>query len=112
MHVTPQVNSNGFISFSSLVIAYTPRAFPLFVQVVAPYWDDIDTRMKGFVRYAVITKGNHNLSCLLELTNDFIRSREDVDFEASWVLVARWVDVCPYGDNNCTMVNEIALKYS
>ena len=109
MYVNPQVSSNGLISFSVQFTNYIPKTFPISQQVVAPYWDDTDTRVKGFVRYAVIMKDSQNLSCLLELTNDFIRNRENVSFEASWVLVARWVDVCPYGDNNCTKVNKIKL---
>ena len=53
--------------------------------------------MKGFVRYAVITKDHPTLSCLLNLTSGS-------NFEVSWMLVARWVDLCPYGDSKCTKV--------
>ena len=102
MYVNPQVSTNGLISFSNPYTAYIPLTFPIPNQVVAPYWDDSDTRKKGFVRYAVITEDNVTLSCLLNFTSGFISSREGVDFEASWVLVARWVDLCPYRDNQCT----------
>ena len=105
MYVNPQVSSNGLISFTIPFINYIPETFPILQQVVAPYWDDSDTRVKGFVRYAVITKDSQTLSCLLELTDDFISSREDVDFEASWVLVARWIDICPYREHNCKKVS-------
>ena len=57
------------------------------------------------MRYSIITRFHPTFSCLLELTSDFISSREGVHFEASWMLVARWVEVCPYGDNRCTEVS-------
>ena len=110
--VNPQVSSNGLISFSSPYPAYSPQTFPISQQVVAPYWDIIDTRMKGYVSYAVITEENATLSCLLELTSRFISSREGGDFEASWMLVARWVNVCPFQDGNCVEVNDMKSDFS
>jgi len=104
MYVNPQVSTNGLISFNNSYTAYIPKTFPISEQVVAPYWDDSDTRKKGFVRYAVITKDNATLSCLLDHTSNFISSQKSVDFKASWMLVARWVDLCPYGDNDCKKV--------
>ena len=107
-----QISNNGLIYFTSRP-PFT-RMFPLlpdlsrfsFYYVVAPYWDNIDLSVKGEVRYDVVTSStNHpTLSCLLELTSDLIREEENVEFEASWLLVARWIDVCPFGDSNCVEV--------
>ena len=58
------------------------------------------------MKYAVITENITALSCLLEYTSNYIANSQGVDFEASWVLVARWVDVCPYTNNTCTEVSE------
>ena len=112
MYVNPQVSTNGLISFSNPYTAYIPRTFPISNIVVAPYWDDSDTTVKGFVRYAVITDNHPTLSCLLNVTSHFISSKEGVHFEASWVLVARWVDLCPYLNNKCTeVIIMIELNY-
>ena len=105
-----QVSSNGLISFGSSFTAFFPQTFPISNNVVAPYWDDTDTRIKGIVRFDVITSSHLTLSCLLELTNDFIREQYiDADFKASWLLVARWIDVCPFRDSNCSQVRARCL---
>ena len=104
MCVHLQISSNGLISFGVQFTAFRPQTFPISVNVVAPYWDDINLNLKGVVRYAVVDDSHPTLSCLLELTNDLIREEENVEFEASWLLVARWIDVCPFGDSNCVEV--------
>ena len=62
--------------------------------------------MKGIVRYAVVTHNHTTLSYLLELTSDLV-STEDVAFTATWLLVVRWIDVCPLGNSNCSKVSYI-----
>ena len=61
------------------------------------------TRIKGLVKYGVIMRDH---PCLLDLTSGFISSREGVEFEASWLLIARWVDICPFPVFNCMEVNK------
>ena len=99
-----QISSNGVISFGSRFTSYVPQSFPIPSNVIAPYWDDIDLRNKGFVRYATITRSHPTLSCLLDITNDLIEELENVEFNATWLLVARWIDVCPFGDSSCSKV--------
>ena len=101
-----QIRSNGLISFSRL-IPFLPQSFPILSNVVAPYWDHIDLRSKGVVRYATVTRSHPTLSCLLDLTNDLIEKLENVEFNATWVLVARWIDVCPFGDSSCFEVSTV-----
>ena len=100
-----QISSNGLISFGSRFTSYVPQSFPILYNVIAPYWDDIDLSNKGVVRYATITRSHPTLSCLLDLTNDLIEELENVEFNATWVLVARWIDVCPFGDSRCFEVS-------
>ena len=100
-----QISSNGLISFGSRFTSTVPRLFPIRSNVIAPYWDDINLRNKGIVRYVTITRSHPTLSCLLDLTNDLIEELENVEFNATWVLVARWIDVCPFGDSSCFEVS-------
>lgn len=48
-----QVNNNGVISFTRAVSTFTPEPFPLGngLQLIAPYWADVDTRGTGQVWY-------------------------------------------------------------
>ena len=103
-----QISSNGLISFGSGFESYVSQSFPIPFNVIAPYWDDIDLRNKGVVRYATITHSHPTLSCLLDQTNDLIDELENVEFNATWLLVARWIDVCPFGDNSCF---EVCVRY-
>ena len=49
----PQVNNNGVISFTIPVSAFTPEPFPLGngLELIAPYWADVDTTGTGIVWY-------------------------------------------------------------
>ena len=75
-----------------------------YVNVVATYWTDIDLRTKGVARYAVITHSHTTLSSWLNLTNELIKKKTNEEFKASWLLVTRWSDVCPYPNQNCSEV--------
>ena len=47
-----QVNNNGLVSFGESVSTYTPDVFPLrnsSLQLIAPFWADVDTRRTGTV---------------------------------------------------------------
>ena len=99
-----QISSNGLISFGSTFTSHVPQSFPIPYNVIAPYWTDIDLRNKGFVRYATITRSHQTLSCLMDITNDLIEELENDEFNATWLLVARWIDVCPFGDSSCSKV--------
>ena len=101
-----QVSSNGLLSFDRPFLKPFPHTFPLTTaRVVAPYWDDSDTRVKGFARYDIVTNSHPSLSCLISITSNVISSLENTTFQASWLLVTRWVDLCPYLDRNCTEVS-------
>ena len=108
MHVPSihiQISSNGLISFGSRFTSYVPKLFPIQSDVIAPYWADIDLRNDGVIKYATVTRSHPTLSCLLDLTNDLIEELENAKFNATWVLVARWMDVCPFMNVPCFEVN-------
>ena len=73
--------------------------------VIAPYWDDIDLFTKGVVLYRTVIPNDQQSRELIALVNDFICS---TTFKASWILVARWVNVCPYQDRDCVQVRSYA----
>ena len=63
----PQVNNNGGITFERPrprpLIQFTPQEFPLrselddeLVQLIAPYWSDVDTRDGGGSERLVMKK--------------------------------------------------------
>ena len=97
-----QIHSIGLISFDrhTFITPVPQSLFPISSNVIAPYWAGIDLRNKGIVRYATVTRSHPTLSCLLDRTNDLIEVLQNVEFNATWVLVARWIDVCP-SDDRC-----------
>ena len=58
------------------------------------------------MRYAVYT--TEYGAPYIDLVNDFIADyTETDDFNATMVLVAQWIDVCPFGNSQCSEVNKI-----
>ena len=55
-----QISSNGLISFGAPYAAYAPTAFPIAQKVVAPYWDDINLRVRGLVLYTALIRGEES----------------------------------------------------
>ena len=81
---------------------YLPVLFPLSSAIViAPFWDDIVLTNTGIVEYGIITTLN-----VINEVETFLKLNENVNLELDWVMVAKWVNVCPYGNINCVQVNE------
>ena len=104
--VHSQVGSGGLIMFGSLFRFdfVNPQKFPTLTNVIAPYWDSISHVTKGFIKYDVVTRNHSNLSCWLDLTSELIEEEQNVEFNATWLLVEQWIDVCPQKDRNCAEV--------
>ena len=51
---------------------------------------------------------NESGSDYIELVNEFIANTETDDFTATSMLVAQWIDVCPFGSSQC---NEVIRHY-
>ena len=80
---------------------YLPLLFPLSSAVIiAPFWDDIVLTDTGIVEYGIITT-----SSVINEVETFLKLNENVNLELDWVMVAKWVNVCPYGNINCVQVN-------
>ena len=47
---------------------------------------------------------NESGSDYIELVNEFLANNETDDFTATSMLVAQWIDVCPYGNSQCNEV--------
>ena len=80
---------------------YLPILFPLSSAVViAPFWDDIVLTNTGIVEYGIVTTSN-----VINQVETFLKLHENVNLKLDWVMVAKWVNVCPYGNTNCVQVN-------
>ena len=85
-------------------IDYTPETFPIFEKVIAPYWTDIDTRQKGQINYIIVTKQSTDSVGSIALVNNFLASNVNVTFNADWILMVQWIEVCPFCDSTCATV--------
>ena len=75
--------------------------FPLSSAVViAPFWDDIILTNTGIVEYGIIATSN-----VINEVETFLKLNQNVNLKLDWVMVAKWINVCPYGNTNCVQVN-------
>ena len=104
-----QISSNGLLSFGTSFPNYFPSPFPLTSAVViAPFWDDIRLTNRGIVEYGIVTSASS--SNIIDEVETFLELNQNVELELNWVLVAKWVNVCPFGNSNCAQVNYSFLK--
>ena len=75
-----QVNNNGAISFQTPVSQFTPDSFPLSgdLELIAPYWADVDTRGTGTVWYR-------------ETTEQVLLDRAESDIQAAFISQGNFV---------------------
>ena len=66
--------------------------------------------------YAALTEGQksrlNNSQKIFDTVNGYITDsvfKKALTFEAKWILVVRWIDVCSYLDGNCTWVRKTKL---
>ena len=78
-----------------------------FYALVAPFWDNTDLSSTGVVYYEVITRDN-GLSVINQV-DAYLSNTQSMSFSADWILVAKWLNVCPYGDHSCSSTQ---VKYS
>ena len=95
--LAPKVTTNGLISFGSAYTSWFNQVFPgsFFISsryLVAPFWDDVDTRFgSGEISYEIHTDGYY-----LEAVNEFLKRNRPSNFEGTWMMVAYWNEVHPY----------------
>uniref|UniRef100_A0A3B3DB23 NIDO domain-containing protein n=1 Tax=Oryzias melastigma TaxID=30732 RepID=A0A3B3DB23_ORYME len=89
-----QVNHNGHLTFSNSYSSYIPQRFPLqeSLDIIAPFWTDMDIRLTGLVLYNQYTNG----SVLQQATQDINSYFPNLNFSAEWVFVATWYEVAYY----------------
>ena len=71
--------------------------------MIAPFWDDIELTNTGVVEYGIVNSSN--TSSIINEVETFLKLDQDLDLKLDWVMVAKWENVCPYGNVNCTQVN-------
>uniref|UniRef100_A0A8C2Q085 Si:ch73-181m17.1 n=1 Tax=Cyprinus carpio TaxID=7962 RepID=A0A8C2Q085_CYPCA len=88
------INNNGYLTFDWSWYSYTPYQFPGYggVDIIAPFWTDIDNRRTGVISYRQYTSG----SVLTDATQDINQYFPDLSFSATWVFVATWDRVAYY----------------
>ena len=102
--MSTQISSNGLISLGRSYISPKPQTFPISNKVIAPYWTDIDLRQQGQINYTLVTTQSNDTIESIALVNNFLASNISVSFSAGWILVAQWIDVCPYRNSDCSNV--------
>uniref|UniRef100_A0A8C1WZI9 Si:ch73-181m17.1 n=1 Tax=Cyprinus carpio TaxID=7962 RepID=A0A8C1WZI9_CYPCA len=88
------VNNNGHLTFDGSFNSWTPYQFPGYggLDLIAPFWTDIDNRGNGVISYRQYTSG----SVLTDATQDINQYFPDLSFSATWVFVATWDRVAYY----------------
>ena len=97
-----QVGMEGLISVGEDYKNNTNAKFPIEQRVIAPYWYNIDTEMQGTIEYKAFVDDNNDSP--LEQVNNYFSDRTDILFQASEILVVKWIDVCARNDEKC--INE------
>ena len=63
---------------------------------------------RGIVEYGVVTSASN--SSIIDEVETFLELNQNIELELNWILVAKWVNVCPFGNSNCAQVNYSILK--
>ena len=95
------MNHNGHITFNQSLSRYVPDEFPAnsTMDIIAPFWTDLDNRESGNISYQQYTSGD----ALQTATQDISSYFPNVTFTASWVFVATW-DRVAYYSNRGTVI--------
>ena len=89
-----QIGSNGILSFGSPYNPFLNEELPVpDVVLVAPFWDDVDTRFgSGQISFEI-----HESGYFLGEVSEFIgRRRSALSFTGTWMLIVYWDAVHPY----------------
>ncbi|XP_076857111.1 uncharacterized protein LOC143511022 [Brachyhypopomus gauderio] len=94
------LNMNGFVTFSNPSDELYPNAH-IGMDMIAPFWADIENDEGGEVYYEQATDGP-----LIEVATDAVNlAFQDADFEeAAWVFVATWLNT-PLENENALVVS-------
>ena len=100
-----QVNNNGIISFTVAIPTYTPDPFPLAgdLELIAPFWGDVDTRGVGTVWFRETASGDLLDRALEEIRAAFVVPQS---FRPCYLIIATW-DHVGYFDSNSDKVIQV-----
>lgn len=91
------------MSFGQPWYFYYPQPFPTWWYwgrknyIIAPYWNDHDTRQSGSISYEVHQSGANSVSNqFLNIVSRFIEANKGVSFSGRWMAVVQWDLVHPY----------------
>ena len=70
--------------------------------MIAPFWDDIHLSYTGIAKYGIVTQ--KNTPNIIDEVEKFLKLNQNVVLKLDWALVAKWMNVCSYGNINCVQV--------
>ena len=76
-------------------------------MVVSPYWEDIYPKFDRGIYYKTFQNA-HDLGSI----NQFLVDSETTQANVTSALVVKWVNVCPYGNQDCLKVKHICISTS
>ena len=91
------MGTNGLLSFNSSYNSFANEIFPggssiISLYLVAPFWDDVDTRGgNGEISYEIHTNGYY-----LDEVNKFLQRKRPSDFMGTWMAIIYYDAVHPY----------------
>ena len=88
-----QVGTNGLLSFGTAYNFFQNREFPFSARyLVAPFWDDMDTRGgNGRISYEI-----HQSGYFLDQVSTYLNRKRPSEFQGTWMAVAYYDAVHPY----------------
>ncbi|XP_031413708.1 uncharacterized protein LOC105909089 [Clupea harengus] len=101
------VNHHGHITFNQSLSQYVTHEFPAnsTMDIIAPFWTDLDNRESGNISYQQYTSGD----ALQTATQDISSYFPNVTFTASWVFVATWDRVAYYPNTGTENTFQVVL---
>lgn len=97
-----QVNTNGILSFRGSFVVFTSAPFPFTgLPLIAPFWDDVDTRNGGTAYY----RETANSTLLERFKSELVAvSPLFASFEPSSLFLATWDHVAAYATSKTSTV--------
>ena len=92
-----QISDDGLVSFDASKY-HSPQKFPADIPIVAPFWDD----SVGDIKFNILTSTTG--SNVTQKVNEVLHSKLKLAFNADWILVVQWLNVCPWANSQCINV--------
>lgn len=107
-----QVGTNGYFTFTRFT-GFTPFPFSKgnSISLVAPFFTDIDiSNTPGRILYQVHSNLTITYSRnVAEYVNAVINTDRLTNFSTQWLLIASWIEVSPYYDDNENIISFLKI---